>query len=231
VRMALGMALDRPQIINEVLKRPGKPAFTLQPEGIVGRRPDLWPRDDVAAAKKLLADAGYPEGRGFPEITFTYNTSAQWKPLAEYLQQRWKETLGINVKLDSMEFAVFLKWRRGDDWTQRGDLFRGGWFSDYEDSNNWYNVLWDSQSDPLAFNLGWKNDQYDALVRQAAGERDGAKRESLYSQAEEILAKEYPAIPTFHYTMRTLVKPNVQGYEPARVLGVSPLDMVSVTDR
>ena len=231
VRMALGQALDRPKIINEVLKRPGKPAYTLQPEGIVGRRPEIWPKDDVAAAKQLLAEAGFPDGRGFPEITFTYNTSAQWKPFAEYLQQRWKETLGLNVKLDSMEFAVFLKWRRGDDWTQKGDLYRGVWFSDYEDPNNWYNVLWDSQSDPLSFNLGWKNDRYDAIVRQAAGELDPTKREALYGQAEEILAREYPAIPTFHYAIGTLVKPNVQGYDPARVLGLSPLGKVSVTDR
>ena len=231
VRMALGMALERQKMIDEVLKRPGKPAYTLQPEGIAGRRPELWPKDDVAMAKKLLADAGYPDGRGFPEITFTYNTSAQWKPLAEYLQQRWKETLGINVKLDSMEFAVFLKWRRGDDWTQKGDLFRGGWFSDYEDPNNWYNVLWDSQSDPLAFNLGWQNQSYDALVRQAAAELDRTKREAMYRQAEEILAKEYPAIPTFHYNIRTLVKPNIQGYDIGRVLGISPLRTVSVAER
>jgi oligopeptide transport system substrate-binding protein len=231
VRMALGQALDRTQIVNQVLKRPGEPAYTLQPKGIVGRKPELWPKDDLPAAKKLLADAGFPDGRGFPAITFTYNTSAQWKPLAEYLQQRWKETLGIDVKLDSMEFAVFLKWRREEDWTQRGDLFRGGWFSDYEDPNNWYNVLWDSASDPLAFNLGWKNDQYDRLVRQAAGELDQGRRESLYGQAEEILAKEYPAIPTFHYAIATLVKPNVQGYEPGRVLGTSPLGRVTISER
>ena len=231
VRMALGQALDRPTIIGQVLKRPDKPAFSLQPEGIVGRKPEIWPKDDVATAKRLLAEAGYPDGRGFPEITFTHNTSDQWKLLGEYLQQRWKETLGINLKLDSMELAVFLRYRRGDDWTQKGDLFRASWISDYEDPNNWYNVVWDSQSDPQTFNLGWKNSQYDTLVRQAAAELDLARRQALYGQAEEILAKEYPAIPIFHDITRTLVKPYVQGYQVARVLGVSPLSKISMMQK
>jgi oligopeptide transport system substrate-binding protein len=130
-----------------------------------------------------------------------------------------------------MEFAVFLKWRRGDDWTQKGDLYRASWFSDYEDPNNWYNVVWDSQSDPLVFNLGWQNGQYDQLVRQAAAELDPARRQTLYGQAEEILAREYPAIPVFHYVTRTLVKPYVQGYQLARVLGVSPLGKISVMEK
>src|SRR3712207_3085188 len=119
-----------------------------------------------------------------------------------------------------MEWAVFLKWRGGDDWAQKGDLYRGGWFSDYEDPNNWYNVLWDSASDPLAFNTGWKQDRYDGLARQAAGELDPARREALYGQAEEILAREYPVIPVFHYEMRALVKPYVRNFEPERVLGL-----------
>ena len=130
-----------------------------------------------------------------------------------------------------MEFAVFLKYRRGDDWANRGDLFRGGWFSDYEDSNNWYNVLWDSASDPLAFSSGWKNDQYDSLVRQAAGEIDRPKREAAYTRAEEILAKEYPEVPVFHYSIRTLVKPYVQGFDPERVLGITPLKKISLTEQ
>ena len=230
VRQALGQALDRPSIIESVLKRAGKPAYTVHPTGIAGRNADVWPKDDVAAAKKLLADAGFPDGRGFPEITFTYNTSAQWKPLAEYLQQRWKETLGLNVRLDSMELAVFLKWRRGDDWVQRGDLYRGGWFSDYEDPNNWFNVLWESGSDPLAFNTGWKNDQYDALVRQAAGELDQARRDAAYGQAEEILAREYPVIPVFHYEIRTLVRPYVQNFLPERVLGLTPVSKITLSN-
>jgi len=231
VRMALGQAIERDRVINQVLKRVATPARGLQPEGIVGRKPDLWAKEDLQEARKNLAEAGFPDGRGFPEITFTYNTNAQWTLMAEYLQQRYKEALGINVKLDSMEWAVFLKWRRGDDWANGGDLYRGGWFSDYEDPNNWYNVLWDSREDPGVYNSGWKNDEYDRLVRQAQGELDRGKREQLYQQAEQILAQQYPNIPVFHYGLRTLVKPHVQKFELERVLGLAPLKKVEMAER
>ena len=228
VRQALGLSLDRREILDLVLKRAGTPAHTLEPEGIAGRRPDLWPTEDVAAARSLLAAAGYPDGQGFPEITLTYNTSAEWRTFAEYAQQRWKDTLGITVRLESMEFATYLRWRRTDDWAERGDLYRGAWFSDYEDPNNWYNVLWYSGADNNSFNGGWRSERYDALVRQATGELNQTRRAELYGQAESIMAQEYPHIPLFHYEVRSLVKPYVQGYTPSRVLGLTPLRSMSI---
>jgi len=228
VRMALGAAIDRNLVLTQVLRRSGTAAYTLQPDGIVGRKPDIWQKEDVARAKQLLADAGFPEGRGFPDLTFTYNTSEDWRLLGEHLQQRWKDTLGINVKLDNMEFATFLKWRRGDEWKSLGHTFRGGWFSDYEDPNNWYNVLWDSHEDPGMFNTGWADPEYDQLVKQAQSELDRAKREQLYGQAEEVLARGYPAIPVFHYGGRTLVKSYVTGFAPTRVLGLVPLRAIAI---
>jgi oligopeptide transport system substrate-binding protein len=230
VRMALGQAIERDKLLNQVLKRTGQPAAALLPEGIAGRKPDNWPKEGLEQAKRNLAEAGFPEGRGFPEITFAYNTSAQWKLMAEYLQQRYQEALGVKLKLDTMEWATFLKWRQSEDWQKTGDLYRGGWFSDYEDPNNWYNVLLDSREDPGLFSTGWKSDEYDSLVRQARGELESSKREALYGRAEEILAREYPVVPVFHYSMRTLVKPHVQGFEPERVLGLAPLRKVKLSD-
>ncbi len=194
VREALSLALDRKQILGPVLKLDGEPAYTIPPEGIVGRQPSAWPQDDAARAQQLLADAGYPNGAGFPTITLTYN-----------------------------------KWRRGPEWTQRGDLYWASWFSDYEDPNNWYNQLWDSQADPNSFNGGWQNARYDALVRQATGELDTTRRANLYGQAEQIMAQEYPHIPIFHYAIGSLVKPYLQGYNPTRVLGLTPLRTMSVS--
>ena len=231
VRQALGMVLERSQILDAVLKRAGDPAQGIHPEGIIGRQPNLWPREDVARAQQLMSDAGYPNGRGFPAITYTYNTSAELALLGQYLQARLNETLGITVKLESMERAVFFRWRRGDEWAQRGDLYRASWFSDYEDPNNWYNLLWDSASDPTSFNGGWKNAQFDALVRQATGELDTARRASMYEQADAAMAQEYPHIPIFHYNIRSLVKPYLKGYDPARVLGLTPLRTMSLEAR
>ncbi|MER3449702.1 MAG: peptide ABC transporter substrate-binding protein [Chloroflexota bacterium] len=231
VRKALGMTLERQVLIDRVLKVVAKPAYSLQPPGIMGRNPDIWPKEDVEAARRLMADAGYPNGQGFPEITFTYNTSAAWKALGEYLQQRWQQTLGIKVKLQEMEWRVFLQWRRTPEASQTYDVYRGGWLSDYEDPNNWYNVLWDSAEDPGVFNLGWKNPDYDRIVRQARAELDQQKRAQLYAQAEKILADEYPAIPVYHYGARHLVKPWVKNWTISRILGFAPLRDVQILAR
>ena len=231
VRMAIGMALNRRELLDDVIKQPGDPASGIQPEGILGRQPAAWPREDAAAAQQLMADAGYPNGLGFPEITLTFATSATTRLLAEYTQQRLKDVLGITVRLESMESAVFLRWRRGDEWVQRGDLYRASWFSDYEDPENWYNHIWDSESDPGVYNAGWKNAQFDRLVRQAQLETDAARRTALYAQADQVMAQNYPHVPIYHDEIRSLVKPYLRGYVPARVLGLTPLRAMSLDPR
>ena len=231
VRQALGISLERERLTRDVLKRAGKPATSLQPEGIVGRKPELWPTENVQRARELLAEAGYPEGRGLPELTFTYNTADVWRTLGQYLQQRWRETLGVNLRLDNMEWKVFLKWKFEPGWTERGDLYRGGWFSDYEDPNNWYNVLWDSAEDPTQWNGGWANAEYDALVRRARAELDPKARQALYEQAEEFLARDYIHIPLYEERYEVLAKPYVQNYVPARILGHIPLSKMAIATR
>ena len=228
VRQALGMTIDRDALLSIALNGVATPAYTLQPPGIVGRNPDVWPREDVAAAQKLLAEAGYPNGEGMPELSYVYGTSNISKLIAEYLQQRWKETLGIDLALTNLEWAAFLDWRITSGWTETGDLFNGNWFSDYEDPYNYYNLLWDSRSDSDQYNTGWKNDRYDQLVRQAAGETDSARREALYAQAEQILAADYPLIPLNHNAGRTLARPYVKGLQPSRAGGFLPLETMSI---
>ncbi len=223
VRIALGQAIERQQLLGDVLRRVGVPAFGLQPEGITGRQPDLWPMEDLAEAQKNLAAAGFPDGKGFPEITFTYDADPQWDLLASYLQRRFKDGLGITLRPQPMDGAAFLTWRGSDDWKSDGDLCRGGWISDYEDPHDWYNLLWDSREDAVLFGTGWQNEEFDKLVRQAKGELDRPKRLQLYERAERVLAAEYPSIPLFHYRLRTLVKRYVQHFEPQRVLGLVPL--------
>jgi ABC-type oligopeptide transport system substrate-binding subunit len=113
-------------------------------------------------------------------------------------------------------------------WTEGGDLYRGGWVSDYEDSNNWYNMLWDSAEDPTQFNGGWKNSEYDTLVRKARGEQDAAARTAFYEQAEALLARDYVHIPINYARYEVLVKPYVQNYTPARVMGNTPLAKMAI---
>jgi len=231
VRKAIGMALNRRELLDDVVKQAGDPASGIQPEGILGRQPAAWPKEDTATARQLMTDAGYPNGEGFPEITLTFATSATTRLVAEYTQQRLKDVLGITVKLESMENAVFLRWRRGAEWERSGDLYRASWFSDYEDPENWYNHVWDSESDPGVYNAGWQNAEFDRLVRQAQLETDTARRTALYVQADQAMAADYPHIPLWHDEIRSLVKPYLKGYVPARVLGVTPLRAMSVDPR
>lgn len=210
VRQALGMALDRQHLLR-VLRLPGKPTSSLQPEGIAGRAPALWPEEDPAAARALLAQAGYPDGQGFPELTFTFNVSATWRALGERLAARWRDTLGISVRIEGLELGAFLRWRAALD-DRKGDLYRGGWTGEYGDPASWYNALWDSRADPTQLNTGWRSGTYDALVRRAAAESDPAARAALYGDAEALLADEYPAIPLYQPGRRALVRPYVQGF-------------------
>jgi len=231
IRIALGQVIERDKLLRTALKRVGEPAVGLQPEGIGGRQPILWPTEDIGQARQRFADAGFLDGKGFPPLTFTFNNAPQWRVFGEYLKQRYLDTLGVELKLEPMEWSAYLRWRRGEEWAASGDIARAGWFSDFEDPYPWYNVLWDSREDAIAFNTGWRDDDYDRLVREARGDLDRTSRDARYDQAEAILAREYPSIPIFHYALRTLVKPYVQGYEPERVLGLTRLKSIRLNDR
>ena len=230
IRRALGQVIERDKVLRDVLKRVGAPAIALTPDGIIGRDESRWPGEDVDAARAALADAGFPDGKEFPALSFAFNVSPQWTQLGEYLRQRYKDTLGIELKLEPMEWTAFMRWRRSDEWVKGGDLARGGWLSDYEDPYNWYNQIWDGREDASSFNGGWQHDLFDAFVREAAQTLDRTERIKLYSQADEILANEYPSIPIFHYASRTLVRPYVSGFEPARLLSLVRLKRVRLDE-
>ena len=120
-----------------------------------------WPR-----RKELLAEAGFPDGAGFPELTLTYNVAYRDQATAaKYLQGVWKQNLGINVTLDPLEAKEFQDWfnSRKD---QPYNLMINAAGSDWRDPANWHNQLFDSQAD--FYHARWKNDEFDTLVREAA---------------------------------------------------------------
>jgi len=115
VRRALALAIDRRAIIDTILAGQ-KPAYVLVPYGMV--QPDgkdfrevggNYFAENLAEAQRLLAEAGYPEGKGFPKLTLLYNTSEGHKKIAEAIQQMWKKNLGIEVGLTNQEWQVYLK--------------------------------------------------------------------------------------------------------------------------
>jgi len=214
VRLAFSLAVDRQKLIDTVTKGQQKPAKTFAPPGIFGT-PAEDPNFkgvsfDPARAKALLAEAGYPDGEGLPEITLMHNTSEGHQKIAEFIQAGWKEHLGVEVKVANQEWKVFLKTCIED----APQIFRSGWGADYPDENNWVlevfhptmspnDCKWDPES-PAA-------KRYMEVTEKAASSPDPEERKKLYFEAEKILVEdEAIMIPIYYYTKVECTKPYVK---------------------
>ena len=151
----------------------------------------------------------------------------QSDPLATYLQKRWKDTLGITVDIVSVQDPNDL-FRHSKTWEDQADVYSAGWFSDYVDPSNWFNLLWDSANDQGQYNSGWKNDQFDKLVRAAPATQDDAARTAQYQQAERIMGHDYPIIPLYYAEQQYLVKPNVKAFGTGQTGVPTPLSRVRI---
>ena len=183
----------------------------------------MTPAERLARAKKLLADAGYPEGKGFPKLEVLYNTDEGHKKIAAAIQQMWRKNLGIEVELRNTEWKVYL-----DDMSKlRYQIIRRGWIGDYRDPYTFIE-LFTSQCGNN--NTGWSNPDYDRLVKSAASEPDAKKRLDLLRRAERILVDDVPAIPLYFYVSSDCWKENVKGLFP-NIQDIHPLKGVSVEGR
>ena len=221
VRRALSMAVDRQSLIDNVTKGNQEPAQWFARPGLAGaptidKYPDLGVKFDPEKAKAELQS--YLDEKGLTadklDITLMFNTSSGHQKIAEAIQQMWKDTLGVNVKLVNQEWKVYLKTIRGKDTPQ---IWRLGWCQDYPDANNFDREVvvpgGSANPDPegKVGGFAWKNDKYNELVAQAAKETDPVKRTDLYAQAEQILVYEDAVmIPIYWYTRVTVTKPYVQ---------------------
>ena len=218
VRQALSLATDAKRINEVVLKDAYFNAVSIVAPGIPGQKKENALGYDVAKAKQLLSEAGYPDGKGWPaNVKFTFASgAAETKSVAEAVQGIWKSNLGIDIVLEPMEDKAFDNWR-----TTRKDqpfhMYVSGWGSDYEDPNNWYNLLFHSKAD--FFYAHWKNSEFDNLIDQGLKENDAAKRKSTYESADKILNTEAPYITYYHWARFDLIKPYIEGLNHYRVLG------------
>lgn len=223
VRQALALAIDRDRIVKYVTKAGQIPATFFTPPGTGGYNPKpRLPADlsQLDKAKKLLADAGYPNGKGLPPIEILFNTQDGHKKIAEAIQQMWKENLGINVTLINQEWKVYLDTLR----TKNYMTARAGWIGDYNDPNTFLDMF---MTDNGNNRCGFANKAYDAILEKASKEQDTAKRLALFDQAEAILMDEVPVMPIYIYTRTYLLKPEVQGFY-ANVEDIHPLKFVKL---
>ncbi|HLO03097.1 MAG TPA: peptide ABC transporter substrate-binding protein [Symbiobacteriaceae bacterium] len=199
VRKALAMAIDRKAIVTNVTKLNQKPAYGIVAVGAQDAAPgsdfrtvggDLF-KEDLAEAKKLLAEAGYPDGKGFPATEIYYNTLESHKMIAEATIEMWKKNLGItSIKATNMEFKVLL------DRKQKGEHFiaRAGWNGDYTDAMTFLDMWVTKGGNNTAF---WSNAEYDALIKKAKSTGDQKVRVEAMHGAEKILMSEMPIIPFY----------------------------------
>jgi ABC-type transport system substrate-binding protein len=205
VRQAISYATDRQGLVDKVLAGQGQVATSLVPPGMPGHVDNNTYSYDVNKAKQLLSDAGYPDGKGLPQnIQASYNNLSIWPQVMQFIQANL-QAIGISVQLDPRESKTYFNEMRQD----ASPMFRAGWSSDYPDPDDWFRILFQSQSSQ---NYGhYTNPQYDQLVKQAATEPDQTKRQALYKQADDILEQDQPVTDWYWSKRIRIVKPTVHG--------------------
>ena len=206
VRKALSLAIDRDYVANTLMQGTYSPADNFMGPGWIDMDGKQFKDNanggqsyidvnnyeaDLEEAKQLLADAGYPNGEGFPTITYTTNDSGYHKVVAEYLQQAWAE-LGIDLQVDIVEWASFTPMRRNGDY----DVARNGWVGDYSDPSNMLDLFYSTNGN----NDGkFNNADYDAAIDLSRTTLDSAERSKALHTAEDILMEEAGCIPVAYY--------------------------------
>jgi len=205
VRKALSMAIDRDKLNSSVLQNSNVPAYSITPPGTLGYQPPKLFDYDVDKARQLLADAGYPNGEGWPGLELVYNTSESHRKIAVALQQMWKDALNIEVTISNQEWKVYL-----DSVTQMEfDIARRGWIGDYVDPNNFLDLYLTGGGNN---NTGFADPRYDEMILKLAPQaKTREERFAIFQAAETMLMEQMPILPIYTYTSKHLIHPSVKG--------------------
>ena len=220
IRQALNLAIDRQAIVENVTRGGQLPAFGMVPPNTSSYFTKDLLRENIPLAQRLLAEAGYPGGKGFPTLEILYNSAQDHRILAETIQHMWKKNLGITIELINQSWPVFLARRQQQDF----QIARGGWIGDYYDPEAFLS-LWISHSGNN--HTGWTNPEFDSLLEAANYAPTIKERYRIFQKAEALLLKELPFIPIYYYTRIYLINPCVQGWEP-NLLDIHPYQKVTL---
>jgi ABC-type oligopeptide transport system substrate-binding subunit len=203
VRQAFSQAVDREALIRELMQEQYLPATGgVVPPGMPGHSPDIGLVYDPQAARRLLTEAGYPGGRGFPGVVFLHTHGLGDESFLPLLQRAWSRNLGVDVEITTLAWEPFLSRLEA----QPPDLMLGGWIADYPDPDNYLRVVFHSReglNEPR-----WQDPRFDALVEEAARVTDKRRRMALYREADRILVAEQAVILPLSYGRgAVLVKP------------------------
>ena len=213
VRKALALAIDRDYVANTIMQGTYSTADSIVGPGIVdengyfhdnGNAPYISAdyEANLAEAKKLLADAGYPNGEGYPTLEYSTNDAGYHVPLAEYLQQAWSD-LGITLTISKMEWSSFTAARRAGEY----DVARNGWVMDYNDPSNMLDLFCSGNGN----NDGkYSNPEFDAAI-EASRVADVSEHFAQLHKAEDILMEDTGCLPIAYYNDYWLQSPALKG--------------------
>ena len=206
VRRALALALDREAMVKTILRAGQEPAYHFTPP-YAGYTPGAKLTGGLAEARRLLAEAGYPEGRGLRRLEILYNTSATHKAVAEAIQQMWQTGLGVEVALRNEEWKVYLDSKDNLAY----DICRAGWIGDFPDPHGFLEVFMTGGGNN---DTGYTNPDYDRLLKSALGMPDQTARMDVYRQLDSMLTRDIPEIPLYFYKRVHLLSPRVKNWVP-----------------
>jgi oligopeptide transport system substrate-binding protein len=208
VRRALSLAIDRDLLAKTVLQGSRQPAHSLTPPGTGGYTSRAGADTDFEAARKLLAEAGFPGGKGLPAIEIQARNDELMPKLAEALQATWQRELGIQTSIAPMEQKTWIQ--------NQKDLSYGvtiaAWTADFPDPVTFLGLF---TSDSSYNWTGWKNPVFDELLARAGMTLDAKQRYELFQQAEALLLAESPVAPVHFGAQTYLISPQVKGWVPA----------------
>ncbi|TNC74846.1 peptide ABC transporter substrate-binding protein [Rubellimicrobium roseum] len=208
VREALNLAIDRDVIVNSILAAGQLPAYTLAHPATAGYEVPEVPiatmtqEERNTRAQELLAEAGFgPEGE---PLTFEiiYNTDQAHQQLAVAIGQMWKQTLGVETTLANQEWQTFLDTRREGNF----QIARAAWCADYNEASTFLDLM---TADNESNDPRYENPEYDALMEES---RTAADPQPLYTQAEEMLARDMPILPIYFYAKDFMLDASIKGY-------------------
>jgi oligopeptide transport system substrate-binding protein len=207
VRLALNLAVNRQEIVTDITRAKQRPETGMVPPGMDGYEPLDLIHFDPERARQLLAEAGYPNGKGFPKFNILINTHEAHRVIAEAIQQMWKQELNIDVGIENQEWKVYLQSQN----TINYDMARGGWIGDFMDPVTFL-TIWTTGNGNN--DTHWSDPTYDQLINQAAQTGDPLKRFDILHDAERLLMSQPPVLCVYWYTRFYLLDPSVKNWYP-----------------
>jgi len=217
VRKALSRAIDKEALVEQITGAGEIPAWGIVPD-MAGYDSLEFPEDNnVEAAQKLLAEAGYPNGANFPPVSVLYNTSESHKSIVSFIQQEWKKNLNIDVEIVNEEWASYLS----DTDAGKFQIARYGWSGTYQDPNTFLDMFLTG----TVMNGGqYSSEKYDDAINKAARMLSGDERMSVLKDAENLLVnKDQAILPLYYYVSLNMVDTDVWGGWYTNTMNQHPL--------